>query len=122
MMVGPLTWGLLFLCEINLASTVTNARQSMVSAKISRFPWMMDQSMPCARRHPQSVLFARKKESDDLGARVKEAMRQSIRDGGARPIAASDALRKIQTEQPQLVAGIFAVILLAFIASVVYGF
>uniref|UniRef100_A0A7S2TZW1 Uncharacterized protein n=1 Tax=Lotharella oceanica TaxID=641309 RepID=A0A7S2TZW1_9EUKA len=115
-------WGSVFLFGNDLSSTLTCNPRSIVSAKLTRFP-RIRQTVLCARRHPKTVReFARKEDANGFGDRVKEAVRQSIRDGGARPIVASDALRKIQTENPQLVAGIFAAIALALLASIVYGF
>ena len=44
------------------------------------------------------------------GDSLKESLRQALREGGARPIEASDKLRKIQTENPQLIVGAFGLV------------
>jgi len=63
-----------------------------------------------------------KGEENSTGNKIKEGFRQALREGGARPIVASDKLREIQTNKPYLIYSAFAIVAALLVASFVVGF
>eukprot|EP00466_Bigelowiella_natans_P004815 jgi/Bigna1/61878/fgenesh1_kg.27_\ len=58
----------------------------------------------------------------DLLLKMKNMARNSLRDGAVRPIQASNALRKVQTEQPYVIYGAFGIISALLAASFIFHF
>mmetsp|Transcript_2232 Transcript_2232/g.3220 ORF Transcript_2232/g.3220 Transcript_2232/m.3220 type:complete len:142 (+) Transcript_2232:129-554(+) len=83
-----------------------------------RFP--PSKSSSTLRRIRKSVWASQNKDDESNDPKIVEGLRKALREGGSRPIQASDSLREIQENNPIIIQIAFVVVGLLLVASFVF--